>query len=57
MTNETKLKTEQLSAELSQLTNNLTLVNETVSSSLKYALDDQAKDHVSFQKQNNNINK
>ncbi|XP_015171921.1 PREDICTED: uncharacterized protein LOC107064103 isoform X2 [Polistes dominula] len=44
-TNETKLKTEELNAAISYVTNNLTHVNETLSRTLQWTSEDQKKDH------------
>ncbi|XP_076643841.1 uncharacterized protein LOC143354035 isoform X2 [Halictus rubicundus] len=44
-TNETKIKTDELNAAIVRLSNNLTHVNETLSSTVKWVTEDQKKDH------------
>lgn len=44
-TNETKIKTDELNAAVLRLSNNLTRVNETLSSTVKWVTEDQKKDH------------
>jgi len=46
-TDETQAKTEKLNLTISHLMNNLTHVNETLSSKLQWVADDQDKDRVS----------
>lgn len=47
-TDETQVKTDKLNLTLSHLMNNLTHVNETLSSKLQWVADDQDKDRVSM---------
>ena len=45
---ETQIKTDKLNLTISHLMNNLTHVNETLSSKLQWVADDQGKDRVSI---------
>lgn len=47
-TNEMQVKTDKLNFTISHLMNNLTHVNETLSSKLQWVADDQDKDRVSI---------
>ena len=47
-TDETQIKTDKLNLTISHLMNNLTHVNETLSSKLQWVADDQGKDRVSI---------
>lgn len=47
-TDETKLKTDKLNSTILHLMNNLTHVNETLSSKLQWVSEDQTKDRVSM---------
>jgi len=47
-TDEAQVKTDKLNSTILHLTNNLTHVNETLSSKLQWVADDQDKDRVSY---------
>lgn len=47
-TDETLLKTDKLNSTILHLMNNLTHINETLSSKLQWVADDQDKDRVSI---------
>lgn len=48
ITNETKIKTDQLNAAVVHLSDNLINMNETLSRAVQWVAEDQKKDHVNI---------